>query len=206
MDSMNPAGVQGLENIKVRLATPIGSPSYAVNNFVVPVPASLDKDGEFTLQNVSPGQYRIVLAGIPQGYFIKKEDYGGVDVLNQPLRFDSSQSAKLEIVISPNSGQLTGVSLDGKGLPAAGIQTVLIPDHGRDRIELYKTAITDEAGRFSITAIPPGDYKIFAWEYIEPNFWFDPDVVRSSEAKAHAIHIGELSKESIEVRTIPIAP
>jgi hypothetical protein len=155
---------------------------------------------------VSPGQYRIVLAGIPQGYFIKKEDYGVADVLNQPLRFDSSQTAKLEIVISSNSGQFTGVALDEKRQPAAGIQTVLIPDHGRDRIELYKTAVTDEAGRFSMTAIPPGDYKVFAWESIEPNFWFDPDVVRSSEVKGHAIHIGELSKESIEVRTIPASP
>jgi protocatechuate 3,4-dioxygenase beta subunit len=203
VDGLSSAASPELEKLKVRFAPPVGAPSYyAVNNFVAPSAASMDKDGAFKLDNVAPGEYRVVLIGIPPGYFIKEEHFGGADVLNQSLRFDSSQTAQLGIVISPNAGQLKGLALNDKQQPVSGVQAVLIPDRSRDRIELYKTATTDEAGRFSMTAIPPGDYKVFAWESIEPNSWFDPDVVRSAELKAHAVHIGELSNETIEVRTI----
>jgi protocatechuate 3,4-dioxygenase beta subunit len=207
VDSLSTSATPELEKLKLRFAPPVGAPSYyAVNNFVAPSAASLDKDGAFKLDNVAPGEYRVVLIGLPPGYFVKEEHFGGTDVLTQPLRFDSSQTAKLEIVISPDSGQLTGIALNEKQQPASGVQAVLIPDRSRDRIELYKTAITDEAGRFLMAAIPPGDYKVFAWESIEPYSWFDPDVVRRSEPKARAVHVDELSKETIEVRTISAAP
>lgn len=196
-----------LEKLKVRLAPPLDSPAYyELSNFVAPTPAAPDKDGGFKLENVAPGEYRVVTLEMPQPYFIKEARFGGADVLNQPFRFDPSQGAQLEIVISPNSGQLTGVVLDERRQPASGVQAVLIPDRGRARTELYKTAITDEAGRFTMTAIPTGDYKLFAWEAIEPNSWFDPDVVRRSEARAQAVHISELSKETVEARTIPSTP
>jgi hypothetical protein len=83
---------------------------------------------------------------------------------------------------------------------------VLIPDRGRGRVELYKTSITDDAGHFMMTGVPEGDFRLFAWEAIEPNSWFDPDVVRIAEPKAHAVHINPLSKETLEVRAIPVAP
>lgn len=208
VEGRNYSVIPELEKLRVRLPPPIDAPAYyAVNNFVVPSPAALDKDGGFKLDNVAPGEYRIVILGMPQGYFIKEARFGGADVLNQPFRFNSSsQTAQLEIVISPNSGQLTGIVLDEKRQPVAGVQAALIPDRGRSRAELYKTAITDEAGRFTMTAIPTGDYKLFAWEGIEPNSWFDPDVVQRSETKAQAVHIYELSKETVEARLIPATP
>jgi protocatechuate 3,4-dioxygenase beta subunit len=207
VDGRNYSAIPELEKLRVRLPPPIDTPAYyAVNNFVAPTPATLDMDGGFKLDNVAPGEYRVTILGMPPGYFIKEARYGGADVLNQPFRFDSSQRAQLEIVISPNSGQLTGVVLDEKRQPASGVQAVLIPDRGRNRAELYKTAITDEAGRFTMTGIPTGDYKLFAWEAIEPNFWFDPDVVQRSEPRAQAVHIYELSKETVEARIIPATP
>jgi hypothetical protein len=143
---------------------------------------------------------------MPQAYFLKEARLGGTDVLNQPFRFDPSQLGQLEIVISPNTGQLTGVVLDEKRQPVPGVQCVLIPDRGRGRPELYKTAITDETGRFTMTGIPTGDYRLFAWEAIEPNTWFDPDVVQRFEARGYAVRIYEFSKETIESRMIPVTP
>ena len=44
---------------------------------------------------------------------------------------------------------------------------MLIPDIQRERRDLYVRATTDKDGRFSIRGIPPGNYKVFAWENIE---------------------------------------
>ncbi len=88
----------------------------------------------------------------------------------------------------------------------AGIEAVLIPDRRRDRTELYKTATTDETGHFTIRGIPPGippgDYKIFAWDGIEFGY-YDSDLVRLFEQKGTPVRIVESAKESLEVRIIP---
>ena len=86
----------------------------------------------------------------------------------------------------------------------SGIEAVLIPDRRRDRIELYKTATTDETGHFTIRGIPPGDYKIFAWDGIEEFGYYDSDFVRLFEQKGTPVRIVESAKESLEVRIIPI--
>jgi len=89
--------------------------------------------------------------------------------------------------------------------PLPGLQTVLIPDQSRNRIDLYKTAVTDQNGHFTIQGITPGEYKIFAWEAMEPFAYFDSDFVRQSEQKGKPVSISEASKVTAEVKVIPAA-
>ena len=42
--------------------------------------------------------------------------------------------------------------------------------------------MTDQEGRFTLRGITPGDYRIFAWEDIEPFAYFDAAVVKQYEA------------------------
>jgi len=80
---------------------------------------------------------------------------------------------------------------------------VLIPDQGRDRPELYKSTTTDQNGNFEIRGIAPGGYKAFAWETLEPNSYFDRDVLSQYEQLGKPIRIQESSKESIDLKVIP---
>jgi hypothetical protein len=80
---------------------------------------------------------------------------------------------------------------------------VLIPDGNRDRIDLYKTATTDQVGHFTLRGVAPGDFKLFAWESLEPNAYFDPDVVRGAEPSAKAVRVNESSKLSVNLTVIP---
>jgi 5-hydroxyisourate hydrolase-like protein (transthyretin family) len=197
-DGRSLASVPGVEKLQVQLRTADG----LAGPYTTPNPSPLDKDGGFKLDNVGPGEYRVAVVGIPPDYFIKEARFGGADVLNQKMQFDSSQNAQLDIVISPNTAQLSGVVTDDKQQPVPGVQAVLIPDRARDRTELYKTVSTDESGRFTMTGIPPGDYKIFAWEAIEQYAWFDPEIVLRFESRAKAVHLSDLSNETIEFRSI----
>jgi hypothetical protein len=65
-----------------------------------------------------------------------------------------------------------------KHVPIPRITTVLIPNRLRNRADLYKTELSSEGGHFEMHGIPPGDYKLFAWEAIEAFSWFDPEVIR----------------------------
>ena len=73
------------------------------------------------------------------------------------------------------------------------------------RQALYRNEFTDQEGRFTFRGITPGDYRIFAWEDIEPFAYFDPAVVKQYEAAGKLVHIQESSAESVEVRLIPAA-
>ena len=78
-------------------------------------------------------------------------------------------------------------------------------DQARDRQDLYKTAVTDQDGRFTFRGITPGDYRIFAWEDIEPFAYFDPAVVKQYEALGKSVRVQESSSDNAEVRLIPAA-
>jgi hypothetical protein len=80
---------------------------------------------------------------------------------------------------------------------------VLVPERERERGDLYLSAKADRDGKVRIKSIPPGDYKLFAWESIEENSWFDPEVIQRFEPKAKSIHVGESSNQTMELRVIP---
>jgi hypothetical protein len=44
---------------------------------------------------------------------------------------------------------------------------------------------------------------LYAWEDIEPYAYFDPEVVRQAESQGKPIRATELSKEAVELRSIP---
>ena len=87
--------------------------------------------------------------------------------------------------------------------PASGVQAVLIPDQDRTRQDLYKMANTDPEGRFTLRGITPGDYRLFAWEDIEPFSYFDATSLRQYEQQGKLVHIKEAASDSVDVKIIP---
>jgi hypothetical protein len=92
---------------------------------------------------------------------------------------------------------------DEKQVPVPGIEAVLIPDQNRDRIDLYRSGTSDRNGHFAIKGIPPGSYKVFAWESLEPNAYFDSDVMKRFETYGTPARAGEGDHLKIDVKVIP---
>jgi len=62
---------------------------------------------------------------------------------------------------------------------------------------------SDVAGRFQFQTIPPGSYKVFAWEAVDKGTWQDPELMRDYEALGKPLRIEEGMKASIDVVSIP---
>ena len=137
--------------------------------------------------------------------YIKDAHIDRTDVL-QGIAIGNRVDGTLEIVLSTNAGQVDGTIVDAAGKPVSGVQAVLIPDRLRNRTELFKTATSGANGRFTMRGISPGDYKLFAWEDIEPFSYFDSDVLRLFEALGKTVRIQENSRETAEVKIIPATP
>ena len=93
--------------------------------------------------------------------------------------------------------------MDSNGNPMSGAQVALIPRRERNRSDLYRTATTDQNGRFTIRTIVPGEYKAFAWDDLEPYAYTDPDFLRKDEERGTPVTVSESSKLTIETRIIP---
>jgi hypothetical protein len=78
-----------------------------------------------------------------------------------------------------------------------------MPENNRDRFDQYRFATSDRDGHFSIAGVAPGVYKLFAWEALEENGYFDADLMRSLEALGKPASVGENDQLDIDVKVIP---
>jgi len=162
-------------------------------------------DGTFLVNGVMPGEYRFTLAPTQANYYIKEVRFGGAEALNTPINISAGATEMLEVVLSPRVSEVEGTITDGKGQPVEGVQAVLVPDAHRDRFELFRAVTSGANGHFTIRGVPPGDYKVFAWESIESYGYFDPDLLRRDEAKSQRIKVQESDKITVSVKMIPNA-
>jgi protocatechuate 3,4-dioxygenase beta subunit len=166
-------------------------------------PVSEIMSDTFTLFRLSPGPYRLSVFPLAPDYYVKEARLGQSDILGQTIEIAGPVAGFLDVVISNRSGLIEGTVVDARRQPVANIEAVLIPEALRNRVDLYKRATADSNGRFTIQGIPPGIYTLFAWENLDPYAYFDPEVVRQAESQGKVVRVGELSKEVVEIRSIP---
>jgi len=199
VDGISQPADLGKLRVQVRPSTDGG----AANDALAPSLAAVAADGTFHIDGVSSGEYLFGLSPFPANYYIKEVRYGGKDALNKPMSVVGGASDTLEVVLSPKVAQVDGVVLDDKQQPVQGVQAVLISDQYRDRPEMFRAVTTDPNGRFTIRGIPPGDYKIFAWESLEPYEYFDPDFLKRDEQRGQSMKLRESDKTTVSVKMIP---
>jgi hypothetical protein len=160
-------------------------------------------DGSFVLNAASDAPARVTVDGLPSSFYLKEALLGGNDVLRTPGKF--SAAGNLEVTIRDGAGTISGRVLDAQARPVADAEVVLIPNQSRERSELFKRSVlpTNAQGLFFMFGIPPGDYKVFAWERIEPNSFFDEQVMQRYERQGMPVHIDESARLNLDVRVIP---
>jgi hypothetical protein len=160
-------------------------------------------DGTFVVQNVYDGYYRLRVLGFPEQYYVKSAREGGSDVLESGLTISRSQPpAHLEIVLSSDGGRVDGSVLQEQH-PVSGALVVLAPDPPhREREEMYSMKTTDAFGHFSLLGLPPGDFKLFAWETVQGTNYNDPDFFKAFEDRGTPVHVGEGQQQTVQLEVI----
>jgi Carboxypeptidase regulatory-like domain len=201
IDGQPLTALTSLDRMRVQLASAVDASFFF--GFSTPQPQSPTADGTFKIDNLLPGDYRVTVSGMPPAYYLKSARLEQNEAIDQLVTVASSTAGPLDVVISANAGQIDGTIVDEKQQPVRETQAVLVPDQKRNRFDLYSTARSDQNGHFTFRGIPPGDYKIFAWEALEQFAYYDPDIQRFYEAKGKLLHVSESSTQTVEVRIIP---
>lgn len=179
-----------------------GRPS--IPGLPAPTYGELSPDGTFRIDNIMPGEYRLAVNWLRENFYVKAALFGTTDLRTGLLEFTGRETATLEILVSPNVASVEGAVTDDGLNAVEGAQVVLVPDVARHRPELFKAVRTDQRGRFTIPDIAPGDYKLYAWEAIEPYGWFDLELADRYAAEAVSLSLGESDRRQISTTVIPL--
>jgi hypothetical protein len=165
---------------------------------------STKSDGSFLIKSAFEGDYEINVENLPENYFVKSARLDGVDVLTAGVTVDTKQApGSLEIVVSSNGAGIDGViSKDQQPFQGATVALVPDPPHRGER-RLFKSISTDQNGHFVLQGLSPGDYKVFAWEKVEPGAYTSSEFLQPYENLGESVHITEGSRSSVQVDLIP---
>jgi protocatechuate 3,4-dioxygenase beta subunit len=172
-----------------------------------PMPTQQPKeDGAFQLDDVAADRYMVSVNGLPEGFYVKAVRSANVDVTAQGLDVAAGSPVPLDVVLSPNAAQVTGTVLDPKTQkPAPMMMVVMVPQEKerRDRETFYRTANTDLSGQFTFKSVPPGEYRVYAWEDVDYGAWMDPDFLKPLESRGEPVSLQESARPAIQVNLIP---
>jgi hypothetical protein len=167
--------------------------------------ADVESDGSFEAV-LSPGHHSVDLvpATGDNGLYLKSVRSGNQDVLRDGLTLSGSEHAELALALAPGGGRIEGVALDADDKPVLGAAVVLIPNEPalRPRLNFARDAVTDKSGHFELKGVAPGEYRLFAWNDIEKDSWFDPDVLKDYEAKGEPVTVKVSDSQTVKLHVI----
>jgi hypothetical protein len=157
-------------------------------------------DGTFEIHNIAPDLYQVEVQGLTQGTYVKSIRFGSQDVTKTALDLTGSSGGTLSVVLSPNAGDIGGIVHGSDGMLLASVTVTLwtpgVPAEGAP--DFTRSASTDINGRFKFTSLPPGDYRIAAWEQLDPGLGTVPEFRSKFEDKAASVKLNESAHENVE--------
>jgi hypothetical protein len=163
--------------------------------------AETNDDGTFRMRGVEPDVFSVSVNGLPDGSYVKAIRFGGQEMTGKDLDLSSGAPGELEILISPNAADVSGVvhNADGQTVASARVQVI-----DKDK-KVAGAATTDQSGSFHITKLAPGEYQVFAWESTGEGVITDPDFRKAFDGQAAAIKLSEKSHENVDAKLIGMA-
>ena len=160
----------------------------------------LNDDGTFEA-TLAADTYMVEAAGLPEGYYLKSVKLAGREMPDATLDLGYG-GGQLEVVLAPTAGDVTGTVQNGRGEPASSVQVTAVPASGSLRRDMNKLVTTDANGNFTLHGLPPGDYRIFAWEEVETNAWMDREFRQPFENQSASAKVDSSTTPAVTLRLI----
>jgi hypothetical protein len=166
------------------------------------VSAQVGADGRFTLHDVLPGEWQLAVTPVPPG-FLKSAQVGDKDVRFTRFEVGPNSEASLSIVLSMHTATVKGEVDAGTGeAKRAGIVLAPIgPYHNLARF--YYGGTADDTGKFKLTGVAPGKYKIFAVEKLAAAAFGNPEAADRLEEFGEVIDVAEGATVKAHPKLIP---
>jgi hypothetical protein len=160
----------------------------------------LNDDGTFQT-TLAADSYVVEAGGMPDGYYLKSVKLAGREMPDATLDLNYG-GGQVEVVLAPAAGDVTGAVQNSHGDPATSVQVTAVPMSGSLRKDMNKLVTTDANGNFTLHGLPPGEYKIFAWEEVETNAWMDRDYRQPFETQSASAKVDASTTPTVQLKLI----
>jgi hypothetical protein len=160
--------------------------------------------GDFKML-VSPGDFRVNVGRLPSNTYVKSIRMGGDDLLRSGLHVSRASDNDIQVVIGTDGGNISGSVVDENLAPFLNATIALVPDSvdANQRPDLYRNTTSDAYGNFQILTVPPGNYKLYAWDWAEGGSWQYPDFIRAFESSGKIVTVQPSSRqEKVQLNVI----
>jgi hypothetical protein len=166
--------------------------------------ATYDASGTYVFPNVPESTYSIVPSGIPANSYVADIRSGAVSVFDNGLAVGDRPPGPIDVFVSSGAQSVRGVVRNAEGKPVVSAIVVLVPPPARrQNALLYRTFLTDAAGSFALNNIPPGDYKLFAWQSLSNTAYMNAAFMAKYESRGRAITLAGGGTPSFDLTVIP---
>ncbi len=168
--------------------------------------AQVQSDGSFTI-TVPDGTYTLNVWSRCGACFVKDVASNGADLFGRPIDVEGGAGpSPLEIVYSSNTADVNGIVATSDDQPGVGALVVAVPNtDAPNREQRYRTATTDQYGRFDINGVPPGEYTIIALQGMSDDQSFlDPDFMQQYANKAETLNLAEGDHKTLQLNLVSV--
>jgi hypothetical protein len=185
----------GFEKLRVNLQADYRNPVVGNLN------AEVKPDGSFLIKSAAPRVYELTIGRTP-GVYLKSMRAGDKQLTGRRVDL-SSKMEPLTILLGADVGEVEGSVQNAKGNPVARsrVNVIAYGDHS-NRGDLNRFGFTDDKGEFKIKDVPPGEYKVFAWEDVPVGAPQDPEFRKPFEKQAASIRMQPNGHEQVQVTAI----
>ena len=162
--------------------------------------AQVSEDGTFQA-SLNVDGYLVEPGGMPDGYYLKSVKLAGREMPDAMLDLNYG-GGQVEVILAPAAGDITGIVQNSHGDPATSVQVTAVPASGSLRRDMNKLVTTDAMGNFTLHGLPPGEYKIFAWEQVETNAWMDRDYRQPFENSSVTAKVDASTTPTVQLKLI----
>jgi hypothetical protein len=212
-----------LVNAPLRAGLTVATPSLITWDSPLPIGSGAAiRDNVFAISGIQPGTYRFSLnpilsfqpsppydppREIPDALrntYVKSVRLGAQEILGTDVRIGNEVPGDLEVVVGTNGGTVEGIAQDRRQQAVPNAVVVLVPAQLalRSRSDLSRSATTDAEGRFKIAGIPPGEYKLFCFDYLDDGVWLNPEFMRQFETRGKSVLVSERATVNSDVLLI----
>jgi Carboxypeptidase regulatory-like domain len=204
---------EALSSVKVSVQVPGGvTPSMQLavglrsGSKVMSAWQRIDSKGEAELQQISPGQYEVLVWGSGKRYSIGHVSAEGATVSGHTLTVTAGTSPSVSLTLVTGGAEVQGTAKRA-GKAFAGAMVVLVPENLEGNRDLFRRDQSDLDGTFVLHGVVPGSYTLLAIENGWDLDWSQPDVIAAYMKPGRVIEIGNQTghpltlAEAIEVQS-----
>jgi protocatechuate 3,4-dioxygenase beta subunit len=131
--------------------------------------------------------YRVNAINLADDYYLKSVTVSGREMPKNDVVVGGRQS-EVELIISPLGGHIEGTVVDSKNQPVNSSYLTIDPD------QILRTR-SDAKGKFVLRGVPPGTYKLVAFEDVDLNELIaQPEVLKRYIDQGEALKVAEGGK------------